>query len=226
MTPIPIGRRAESRRRCESKQRQGSVLSCPTRDRWQSGPRRPGPRREPARRLRVLGQSSLSRGRLPPRPSRRRRPDVHLGGPHRRSPHAPHREEQVQPGPLGGDQASRPAPVKSSSSYLLRHASVHSSIRSVQPRVGRESAIPFEYDDLVEAAGIEPASEAAYRTTSTSVVPVLFSPIRRLGTGLRTGQPQWMSRPAPKAPPDGEVACISVGSAPHDRGSGRRQTEA
>jgi len=37
---------------------------------------------------------------------------------------------------------------------------------------------------MVEAAGVEPASEAAYRTTSTSVVPVLFSPIRRPGTRL------------------------------------------
>ena len=46
------------------------------------------------------------------------------------------------------------------------------------------NAQEFEYHDLVEAAGVEPASEAAYRTTSTSVVPVLFSPIRRPGTRL------------------------------------------
>ena len=36
-----------------------------------------------------------------------------------------------------------------------------------------------EFTPVVEAPGIEPGSEAASRETSTSVVPVLFSPIRR-----------------------------------------------
>ena len=48
----------------------------------------------------------------------------------------------------------------------------------------------------MEAAGVEPASGAAFHATSTSVVPVLVSPSRRPGTRLRAGQPQWLSRPA------------------------------
>jgi hypothetical protein len=50
---------------------------------------------------------------------------------------------------------------------------------------------------VVEAPGIEPGSEAASRETSTSVVPVLISPEQRPGTRLYSGQPRWMSRPAP-----------------------------
>jgi hypothetical protein len=41
----------------------------------------------------------------------------------------------------------------------------------------------FRICRLVEAPGIEPGSEAVSSATSTSVVPALFSPVRRPGTG-------------------------------------------
>src|SRR5260370_34628888 len=60
-----------------------------------------------------------------------------------------------------------------------------------------KTCVVTESGPPLEAPGIEPGSEAASRETSTSVVPVLFSPERRPGTRLRTGQPRCASRPAP-----------------------------
>ena len=48
---------------------------------------------------------------------------------------------------------------------------------------GGSSPFGKECEGTLEAAGIEPASEAAYRGTSTSVVPVLVSPGGALGPG-------------------------------------------
>jgi len=67
---------------------------------------------------------------------------------------------------------------------------------------------------VVEAPGIEPGSEAAYRGTSTSVVPVLISPRRRPGTRLRSGQPRWMSRPAPRRHRAARPLALTSGPAP------------
>jgi site-specific DNA recombinase len=50
---------------------------------------------------------------------------------------------------------------------------------------------------VVEAPGIEPGSEAVSSATSTSVVPVFISPVRRPGTGLRVGQSRCTSPPPP-----------------------------
>jgi hypothetical protein len=66
----------------------------------------------------------------------------------------------------------------------------------------------------LEAAGIEPASGTASRATSTSVVPVFISPVRRPGTRLRTGQPRCMSRPAPRRHRAARLLVLTSGPLP------------
>src|ERR1017187_8604155 len=53
---------------------------------------------------------------------------------------------------------------------------------------GTQPSQPVHGVLMVEAPGIEPGSETAFRTTSTSVVPVFVSPPTRPGTGLAGSQ--------------------------------------